>query len=254
MAKDRTGVVIAWAMLSPADGGDRIYVTRLDATAHIAGAVHFIPTALAGYAIGPSLAPSPSGYGFILAWMERELNFHVTGAVYCRLDADLKPSAPTILPISPNAVNSPAIVRSGKTTWITAGKSTWQIQSDGSVKDPLPAGVYASDMALPRDFPQLVSGQEAINGYTCRQELGCVVEGGPFRGLCNQICRIPNNVYELWFVSLYTISTLQQLPFESVASPAIGSDGRDLMIAWFNGTQLRGGYVTAVYLPPPARG
>lgn len=249
MAKDRTGVAIAWVMLSPADGGDRIYVARLDATAHIAGAVHLIPTFRAGHAMGPSLAANPGGDGFTLAWMERGLDFSVTGAVYCQLDADLKPSAPALLPITPSATVSPAIVRSGKSTWITAGKSTWQIQADGSAKDPLKAGVYASDMALPADFPQLVSGQRTVNGFTCRQQPGCTIVGGPFRGLCLDSCRIPNNVYELQFVALYTLSTSTQFPFDSAASPAVGSDGRDLLISWFRGTQWTGGSVVAIRLP-----
>jgi hypothetical protein len=245
MAKDRTGVAIAWVMQSPADGGDRIYVARIDATAHIAGAVHVIPNALPGYAVGPSLARNPSGDGFTLAWNERGFDFRPSGAAYCLLDADLKASLIFRLPVLTSAIGSPVIVRSGRSTWITAAKTTWQVRADGSLGDPLDAGVNASDMTLATDFPQIVAGQPGSDGFTCRQELGCTVIGGPFRGLCLTSCQIPNRVYDLQFVSLYSLSTVQRFRFESAAAPAIGTDGRDVLIAWFQGAEANGGNIVA---------
>jgi hypothetical protein len=245
MAKDRTGLAIAWVMQSPADGGDRIYVARIDATAHIAGAVHVIPNALPGYAVGPSLARNPSGEGFTLAWSERGFDFRPSGAAYCLLDADLKASLIFRLPILTAAAGSPVIVRSSRSAWITTAKTTWQVRADGSLGDPLDAGVSASDMALATDFPQLVAGQLGSDGFTCRQELGCTVIGGPFRGLCISSCQIPNRVYDLQFVSLYTLSTVQRFRFDSAAAPAIGTDGRDVVIAWFQGAEANGGNVVA---------
>lgn len=250
MAKDRTGVAIAWIMLSPADGGDRIYVARIDTTGHIAGAAHLIPTALAGHATGPSLARNPSGDGFTLAWSERGVDLHPSGAAYCQLDANLKASETLRLPIQPSAASSPAIVRSGKSTWITIGKSTRQVLADGSLDYPLDAGVNASDATLATDFPQVVAGQPGSDGFTCRQELGCTVIGGPFRGLCLTSCQIPNRVYDLQFVSLYSLSTVQRFRFESAAAPAIGTDGSDVLIAWFQGAQTNGGNVVATRLQP----
>src|SRR5205823_2134770 len=70
MAKDRTGVAIAWMM--PVDIGDRISVVRLDATGHFTGQVQTIPIASSEpvYVVGASIAAVPRGDGFTLVWLE----------------------------------------------------------------------------------------------------------------------------------------------------------------------------------------
>jgi hypothetical protein len=251
MARDRTGVVIAWVMQSPLDFVDRIFLARLDATLHIAGPVRSIPSSLPGGTVpgdtieesDPSLARDPSGDGFTLAWMERSRrDSRVVGAVYCRLDVDFKPSAPSILPVRLDAIGSPAIVRSGKSTWIAAGTYAWKLQADGSVTGPLDAGLPASDMALATDFPQLISGRMVITSRTCAASLNAT----PL------LCQIVNHYsYQVQFVSLYTLSTSKTFSFESTAEPAIQSDGHDVMIAWFRGTEASGGEVVAGRLSLP---
>src|SRR5260221_449321 len=56
LAKDRTGVAIAW--LGPDGIGDRISVVPLDAPGHFTGQVQTIPTASSElvYVVGPSIA------------------------------------------------------------------------------------------------------------------------------------------------------------------------------------------------------
>jgi hypothetical protein len=257
MAKDRTGIAIAWLMSNPADGGDRIYIARLDATAHIIGSVHQIPMTLTGdslEAMEPSLAPAPGGDGFALVWRERplmDLRPEATRAVYCALDSDLKPSAPIILSAYSRSISSPAIVRSGKSTWISADALAWQVQADGSITGPLDAGLTASDMAITTDFPQLVSGQSVVTSTTCRPEYTCIFWGRTSSG-CLDSCKINHYSYILQFVSLYTLSTSKLFAFESAAAPAIGSDGHDAIVVWFRGAQLTGGDVVATRLQPSA--
>jgi hypothetical protein len=54
------------------------------------------------------------------------------------------------------------------------------------------------------------------------------------------------------FVALRSLSAAKTLPFDSDAAPAIQSDGRDVMLAWFRGTQLTGGEVVMNRLQPSA--
>jgi len=250
--------VIAWVVGSAFDQGsvDKILVARLDATLHITGPVRGIRNLIPGESVeevDPSLAPDPSGNGFILAWMERPPKSQGFGrAVYCRLDSDLKPSTPSFLQDFTDLA-AQAIVRSGKTTWITAGTSAWQVQADGSVKDPLYTGMYANDMVIATDFPQIVAGHKVKSGTTCASDGRTDVEEGS--AVSAQLCRggfVQLYTYFLQFVSLYTVSASRTFSFESDVAPAIQSDGRDVMIAWFRGTQMKGGDVVAMRLQPPA--
>lgn len=254
MAKDRTGVAIAWAALNLEQGGDRISMARLDATGHIAGSVRSVPAVFPGTEIEqlqPSLAPDPGGDGFALVWVEHPRSDSRGAAVYCRLDKDLNPSAVSILQYPTGAVHTPAIVRSGKTVWITAGASAWQVKADGSIDAPLNAGLPACDMAVATDFPQLVSGQRVFTGTTCRPDPGCLLKGNLSTGwICLDSCKIQNYAYSLQFVALYTLSAGKSFGFVSDAEPAIESDGRDELIVWFRGTQGMGGDVVVVRLNP----
>lgn len=262
MAKDRTGVAIAWVMPAAGDGLDRVFFARLDATLHITGPVQSIPRSFQGLQgntveqIDPSLAPAPSGEGFTLAWMERSLRGSpVVVAVYSQLDADLKPSPTTIFPFYSGASNAQAIVRSSeKTTWLTAGGLAWEIQKDGSVKDPLPAGLPASGMTIATDFPQFVAGHKVVTNVTCGASFNHAESSGQSRlSLAPELCHtIPHYGYQLQFVSLYSLSASKTFSFESDAEAAIASDGRDVLIVWFRGTQATGGDVVASRLQPSA--
>jgi hypothetical protein len=246
LAKDRTGVAIAWLMRSA--GGDRISVVRLDGTGHFAGAVQTIPAASDSLdVLAPSIAAAPRGDGFTLAWLETTTSL-LTRAAYCRLDRDLKPSAPAVLLVLSQPVTAPAIVRSGKTTWISAGTSAYELRDDGSVASPLNTGFNATDMTVASDFPQVVAfGQVITGGPICPP--GCS-STGHFATCSCPLVPITSNA--LLFTSLYTVSTSRTLDFASDAAPAIGSDGHDAAVAWLQGAHSKGGQVVMARLLPPS--
>jgi hypothetical protein len=245
MAKDGTGVAIAWQM------SDRISVVRLDGTGHFIGQVQTIPVASSDfvYALAPSIAAAPRGDGFTLAWIEiPAAAVPVARAVYCRLDRELKPSTPAMLLVMPTI--APTIVRSGKTTWISAGASAWELRDDGSLSAPLNAGMTASDMTVATDFPQIVAlGRDIIIGHIC--PLGCGSTGH------FATCRCPFEPITitrsfLQFTSLYSVTASTLLDFATDAAPAVGSNGRDVAVVWFNPAQLQGGgtVLMSELLPP----
>jgi len=251
MASDRFGVAIAWVMRSP-NGDDRISVGRLDATGHFTGFVHTVPVlSQVGpiEAITPSLAPATNGEGFTLAWLEvTPTNSRSAQVVYCNLTANLKASTPVALPSPARAVSSPAIVRSRRTTWISANSYVWQIRDDGSINGPLDAGVGASDMTVATDFPQIVSGQRVtIDPRTCSPGGGCNVG---FRGWCT--CSPFHPFYSMQFIDLYTASLTKNFDFDSDSVPAIGSNNSNVIMAWFQGMQRTGGAVVTINLKQSA--
>jgi hypothetical protein len=249
MAKDRTGVAIA--LVAQTDADDRIWVVRLNAATHdFAGPAHSIPAASTDSVevMSPSLAPLPGGDGFTLAWLETSPGQSLLPRpAFCRLDKDLKPSPATQLPLPDyGAATSPAIVRSGKTTWITADRSVWQIRADGSINGPLDAGVSASDMTIVADSPQLIANDNVkINTNTCGPGAGCL--SNDFARNC--LCPIFRNEYVLKFVSLFNLSASSTFDFDSHASPAIGGDGHDLLVSWFNASPALGNAVVASRVP-----
>jgi hypothetical protein len=250
MARDRTGVAIAWLM--PGAMGDRISVVRLDVTGHFTGHVHSIPASSDALdVITPSIAAAPQGNGFTLAWLETSISASsVTRAAYCRLDRDLQPSSPSLLTIVPSASTGPAIVRAGKTTWISAGTSVWELRDDGSLAAPLDAGMGATDMAVATNVPQLVGLRHIFgNSSTCRPDPGCVVGGFP--KFC--VCLVPvAKTSALLFTSLYSVSASKTFDFDTDAAPSIGSDGRDVALVWLNGNHARGGEVVMTRVLPPS--
>src|SRR5258706_6423987 len=246
LAKDRTGVAIAWLM--PGSDGDRIWVVRLDATGHFTGQVQTIPIASSElvYVVAPSIAAAPRGDGFTLAWLEIvSTSPPLTRAVYCQLDRDLKPSTPAVLLAIQKPITTPAIVRSGKTTWISAGASAWELRDDGSLGEPLNAGINATDMTVATDFPQIVALRHVSGPLTC--PLAC--------RLPRTFCLCPftqTTTASLQFVSLYSLSVVKELDFDSDAAPAIGNNGRDVAVVWLLGAHQNGGYVVMSRVLPPS--
>ena len=238
MAQDHQGVAIAWTMRN-VRGINAAHVARLDAIGRISGPVVEVPPVTTGNEVDaywPSIAVSPTGTGFTLAWVEL-LRVPLTdsaSAVYCELDAELRPSARRLMATMPaTKVTAPAIVRSGKTTWISFNGSVREIRAGGLLGPNLDAGVPASDMVATSDYPKVV-GQANRIGNVCAyipwyHPPGC-----------------PATVYDLRFVSLYTGSATRRLGFRSDFWPAIESDGRDVLVVWMNGEQS--GHVTAVRL------
>lgn len=242
LAADDRGVAGAWV-----DHG-RIYATRVDARGNVTGSVREIPFSTAKRPLEascPSMAKSPSGSGFTLAWMEESQDD--VRAIYTRLDAELTPEPPKVLArMAFGNVQSPVIVRSGASTWITANNLVWQLRGDGSLDLPLQSALPASDMVANAPYPRLVGATKAVSIHECSPNLSCRASGGPFNGYCynSRNCRIDiEKGYALQFMAIYT--TFQSVPFtfDSEAQPAIASDGRDVLIAWFRGTQTTGGEV-----------
>jgi hypothetical protein len=255
LAHDQVGVAMAWTMRNAA-GVDRIYVTRLDAGGHVRGSIREVPRSWADYdsvsAAYPSLAPSAGGSGFVLAWIELPLVPSATTrrAVYCRLDAQMNPSAPAVVTeLSDQNTPTPILARTAKETWLTVAGSVWQLRRDGSLDARIVSGLLASDMAATSDYPRLVSSRPVQSGFTCMAQAGCRVGGGPFNGYCYDRCRIPQFSYAVQLVALFSKSSEVTFTFGSDAQPAVQSDdGRGLMIAWFSGQQVSGGQVVAARL------
>lgn len=248
LARDRTGVAIAWA------GDNRISVGRLDATGHFTGPVRSIPMASIDPVAGavPSLAAAPGGDGFIVTWLEvHPATVAVKQGVYCRLDAALNPSAPTLLPLA-QPIDSPPIVRSGKTTtWITANRMAWQIRGDGSIGSTLNAGVAATDMTVANDVPQAISSNRKRDFICNAQKQGCTNTSRESGWVCTEGCRLYWANYEMQFVALYDVSTSYMFFYlDSQSVPAIRSDGSDVLVSWFAADESKGGSVAAVHLDP----
>jgi len=233
MAKDRTGVAIAWAMPDAASIA-RVYVARLDSAGHVAGAVREIAATVPEIdAVAPSIAVSPSGSGFTLAWME------ISTAVYCQLDAALTPSAPVVL----GRTETAPLVRSGSSSnnvWIAEGGLVWAIAPDGR-REAL-AGISASDMAVGTDVPQLIGARSVKTFVSCT----C---GLPHLAGCPAECMVYDNSYAIDYVAIYTASQSRGFPFVSDAQPAIASNAHDLAMAWFEGPQATGGNLMAARVP-----
>lgn len=251
MAQDKRGVAIAWSMQN-ADHRNRVYVARLDAGGELSGAVHEIAPAAPGVvdAMYPSLAASPAGSGFTVAWMEFPQSSPIiaTGAV-CRLDAELRPSPSMGLARSIMTITSAPVVRAGRSTWITMGGDVWQLKDDGYPLGPVPAGFVASDMAVSSSDVPLFAGSRTASktDYTCKADVGCVVGGGPFKGYCYESCRIYTTVstYTLDVASLSAATASVTYSFASEAQPAVRSDGDGAMVVWFSGPPDTGGNVVA---------
>ena len=245
LGKDNSGVAIAWSMATGADTLERVYVARLDAGGHITG-TREIPTAalVPSHAVYPSLAPAPGGDGFMLVWLEIYRNFPsavVTG--FSRLDASLAPTAPRLL--MPVAATAPPLVRTkGDVTWLSVAGGVWSLAPDGTLGGPF-AAQAASDMTIAGDVPQLVGGHNIKASFTCRgSDPSCHISFAP-PGFCIERCRIYTINYSLDYTALRKTSVTKTFNFESAASPAVDSNGRDVLVAWFRGTQTAGGDVVA---------
>ena len=234
LARDARGVVMAW------EDNRRISIARLDGHGEIAGPVR----TLGDNASAPSIAQSPTGNGFTLAWME-ESGSDVR-AVYSRLDGDLNADAPKQLAsMSYSAVTAPVIVRSNAvSTWLAANDTVWELRADGVLATPLLTGVPASDMIANTPFPRLVAATKAATTTACKPDPSCTVWGGPFKGMCYPQCQFNVETgYALKFMPDFSTVSAVPFTFESDAQPAIQSNGHDIVIAWLRGAQNAGGAV-----------
>ena len=245
MAKDSNGVVIAWSIPN-GDGVWRIYVARLDATGHVAGEVHPLAVlSVPADAVYPSLAVVPGGSGFTATWTEVTLTPFQSQIVYCRLDRALIASPPTVLTTF-TELFVPVVVRSGTSiTWIAAGAQVWRLNPDGSPQLPLNSGFAAVDMTIANDVPHLVSSHSSKDWIACRED--CT---GSSRWFCPDSCKIYRDTYTLRFLALYTAAGAVSFNYPTDAQPTVQSDGHEVLVAWFDGTQAVGGAVFAARIPP----
>jgi hypothetical protein len=229
LAKDHHGAAIAWSM-STAGGVDRIYVARLDSGAHLAGTPREIPPSVstsATHEAYPALAPAPDGEGFVLAWTDIDHDIPVTRTVVARLDANLNSSTPQRV-TSGNLPTAPPIVRTkDDTTWISVNGSVWTLSNDGRLGTPL-LGIAASDMTVASNLPQVIGGVR-VRAPNCFQN-----------------CR---DIYNLDFVSLFTVTKFTPLSFTSDLQPAIDSKNGELLLVYFRGDESSGGTVEATRFP-----
>ena len=250
LAKDRTGIAIAWTMANGA--ANRVYVTRIDENGNGGGVTREMPLASATpqtHEIYPSLAAAPDGNGFIAAWLELDpANPMTVRAVFSRVDAALTPSALTTL-YPPLLAIAPTVARTkNDKSWISAGGFVWSL--DGTLEGPL-GGSVASDMTVATDVPQLVGShvEQDHDYYGCSPAPGCLVTQGPFKGFCYPSCRIYPYHYALDFTSLNGAHVTKTFDFTSDAQPAIASNGSDVAVVWFRGPQTSGGDVVMSRAP-----
>jgi hypothetical protein len=247
MARDRAGVAIAWSM--PAESGERIFLTRLDGTAHATGVTRAIPAADGGVdAFAPSLAAAPDGNGFAMTWIEVAPSRTIS-AMYCRLDATLQPSEPTRLGLFAT-LDHPPIVRSDRSTWITVDRLLWRVQADGSLIGPANTGLSASDM-IAGDVPQLVGSYHGVGPeYTCAALASCQPDHHSWEP-CQPTpgCRTYLQSYQLFFLS--SVPQSVSFNFGNDTLPAMETDGRGTLIVWMRGAQGSGGSVVAARVDSP---
>jgi hypothetical protein len=123
------------------------------------------------------------------------------------------------------------------------------MRDDGSLNGPLNAGAAASDMVVATEFPQLVGANKLQRGYSCSPAPSCALQKG-FAPPCSEQCRIYDYSYLLHFTALYTAASTTIFTFNSDAQPAVQSDGRDVLVAWFVQSQIADGEVVAARLTP----
>jgi hypothetical protein len=119
---------------------------------------------------------------------------------------------------------------------------------------PVDCGVISGDMTVAADLPQ-VAGAQRVFQSACQTTHVCDGHGGPFGNLCHDYTHCTYWVTsELTFTSLYKSSGSAPFPYDTYAQPALESDGRDVLMAWFDGPQATGGTVLAARVGPPSFG
>lgn len=253
MTKDRSGIAIAWSMPN-AGGLERVYVTRLDATAHVSGAVREVPIVAGDNvdAFGPSIAASADGDGFVIGWLQAVHGATTATAAYARADSNLIPAAAAAIA---DSVQSAIIVRTGSETWLTTAGSLWRMRRDGSIAEPQRITIpIADDMVATPSGVRTVGLQGVIPGYytSCT----CTPLGGGWGiRICPSACQVrtPSSYY-LAFTQVNDPANPLTLPFPSNISPrsvVLNDDGRTLMVVWFDGKFGEAGVVRAARILEP---
>ena len=250
IARDRDGVAIAWSMLN-AEGRSRIEVARLDGGGHVAGAVHELPglaVAPEGGAYFPSLAAAADGDGFLVAWMHIAPDGAApTGiAVHARLDRDLHESASRVDRI---VVDAPLVATGGGKSWLVTGDLLWPVATDGTLGNPIATYLAAAGMTVTGGVPQLIGGHSVRGDFVCDARPPCPPPQPRF-WVCSEECRIYSYTFDLQFLALYAASGRQSYAVTNDAMPAIGGDGREVFVAWLQGTPASGGDVVLARLTP----
>jgi hypothetical protein len=139
-------------------------------------------------------------------------------------------------------------VRSGSSAWISAAGLLWRLDADGSFAGITANGVAATDMTA-GDRPQLIGGERVLGPQsTCAARDECRLLLSFYGPVCSSApgCIIYAHSYRLSFFGKAAQSVA--LPFGSDSRPAIESDGRDTLVAWWQGAQESDGKIVAARL------
>lgn len=252
IARDANGIAIAWSMREGAIE-ESIFIARLDDAGQLSGEIKRLDHSVKSHRVAfyPSMAPSPDGKGFILAWVElEELNSpRATGAISV-VDASLEQIATHPVSITAfsvdNSFASPPIVKSypSGVAWVGINGRLWIVGDDGvPVKAPLDL-TPESDFSFPEGRPLFAERQneqmERICPPPCRW-----VHGGLGWCSCGTLYRSRSKFNFIWYEALaFTLA----FPSETESGPAVESHGRDTLIVWTPDPSAAGGNVVAMRL------
>lgn len=247
MARDQRGTALAWNARDTESDSDRIFVAPIDDSGRFTAAPREIPTFSAQpatIAVAPSIAASPDGEGFLLAWIEIVFAppSYTRVAAYCWLDSDLNPSAPQMLTATPASDAFPVIARSGPSSWITVDGSLWQVNGDRSLSGPTKPGAIASDMVIYAGHPLIAS--QWVRTQACGP--GCAVPlwWGGYDCTCYVDQFLPS-IHLLWLSNTSPVVDELPLPSDAIDETALATDGQYVFVVRFNGTRRGGGAVLA---------
>jgi hypothetical protein len=224
---------IAWC-IDNAAGLRRVNVARLDANAYlIPVTMHELPSTEPGADIGdPAITETPAGYA--VAWVESQMG-SPPRAELALLDRNL------------NVVKGPKVIRqiggridvkvfNGEMVLVT-GSVMSQLDGDLNIVNSVVLGAPVDDVAIAGDQLLFVAHTSTHDEHPCFN-FG--------RGPCPGTVVFDN--YDLFIVILYRASFTRHFYFFSSYAPAIASNGKDSLVAWFEGTPREGGTLFAAHL------
>jgi hypothetical protein len=229
---DDGGFVVAWGALAD-DQHFHVYAGRADASLHLVpGSVRMMPAWMGTDADADNLNIIRSGSGYIAAWLEasRSGGPAVRLAV-TTLDASLNPSPPRLL-LSANAL-PPRLARLGDHVLAAGGRTMFPLDGSGTPTNIYDAGVDADDIAV-------ANGEIFITSHKSTHTPGlCLICRGPIPAV---------DAYDMTLVRLFhgALVAPTQGHLSSYAT-ALGSDGSNVLLAWYDATAENGGALFASY-------
>ena len=226
---------IAWCIDNP-DGLRRVNVARLDANAYlIPGTMHELPATQPDADIGdPAITATLAGYAVV--WVESQLG-SPSRAVVALVDRNL------------NVIKEPTVIRqiggridvkvlNGDLVVIT-GSVMSQLDSELRIVNSVTLGAPVDDVTVAGDQLLFVAHISTHDEHPCYNfARGPCPPGSP---------PVVIDHYDLFAVILYRASFMRHFDFFSSYAPAIASNGKDSLVAWFEGTPQGGGTLFAAH-------